>query len=71
MPQTFRMRVLLALSAMNKAADLVGTRSTAVGTNHLATSNLLDLDALEEGWSLSSERKQVIDLQQLLIGASQ
>jgi hypothetical protein len=54
MPETISPRVLLAFTALDIAADLIGALTTAVGTNHLATSGLISHGTLKECRNFSS-----------------
>lgn len=62
MPKTIGPRVLLAFTALDIAADLIGALATAVGTDHLATAGFISHGALEERGSFSSVRENSGDL---------
>lgn len=62
MPVTVGPGVLLAKTALNILADIIGTLTTAIGTDHLATSSLITFSALEECWNFSSIRENGGDL---------
>lgn len=74
MPDTIRPRVLLALAALGVGADGVGTHSAAVGTDHLATADLVAgraVGALEEGRSLLAVGVEVGDVGEHVLRAEQ
>lgn len=47
-PVTVSPRILLAFTALDIAAELIGTLATAIGTDHFATSSLIPCGALKE-----------------------
>ena len=66
MPQTVVPWVLFALSALDILADLVRTFSTAIWTDHFATTNLIPLRALKESGSLLTIWKKESNLEESL-----
>ena len=62
MPQAVNPWILLALSALEVEASLIGTLATAIRTNHLATAGLIGFCALEECRNFFSIRKGNCDL---------
>lgn len=68
MPKTTGPRVLLALTALNVAADLNGALATAVGADPLATSGFVSLAALKKCGDFSSIRENAGDLVDSVVG---